>query len=567
MKHIGQLDKRKLIGAVIGTVVFISCVLFFTYAYYNWKSSNTLVSFDITDANTVECLPGPDVNVINIGPVLNYQDGVKAEFSATNNSSANITFSLTLDITSISNTLLVESFKYKLVQDKKGGTDYDYDHPVVEGNFSKFKVGSNLIKEDITTGAKATYTYQFIVYIDGTMYNNTNMQQNSLNSNLVLGDCIDSSINVSLNYNGGKGEVQNLRVVSTYEGLPTPTKDSLVVSYNTNGGSAVSNDTVNYTFDGWYLESSFQTKITASSPLASQENHTLYAKWNASKTIKLPTTSKTGYTFQGWYSDSALTKKVGNAGDTYNSEKSITLYAKWALSTYTVSVNTVTGGSVSASSSASYGSTVTITTNPSSGFTYYGATVVDSSGTTVATLSSSQKTFTMPASNVTVKPKWKYNDLTILQEGTATTYTSNSFQTGKSESGGGTSNWSYLDSPRYFLQIQVHGMARIDVLTKSPINITHYATISAGVQLASGLTTSETGIISVGIVSNTSSWIYYASPSVAAKQVTLTNTQYNSITVDITNYTGNYYVGAQLLGSTEWNGWIKILKLIGRVYQ
>lgn len=191
MKHIEQINKRKVIGAVIGTIIFISCILFFTYAYYNWKSENTLVSFDIEEAS-MECILGPNVNATNIGPVLNYQDGVKAELSATNGSGGESYFSLSLDITSISDTLLVESFKYKLVQDVNGGTNYDYDHPIVEGDFSNFVIGTNIIKQNVAVGANATYTYQFIVYIDGVIYNDTNMQQNSLNSNLVIGDCNDS---------------------------------------------------------------------------------------------------------------------------------------------------------------------------------------------------------------------------------------------------------------------------------------------------------------------------------------------------------------------------------------
>ena len=193
MKFLDQIDWRKVLGTIIGGIIFLSCILFFTYAYYNWRSENTTVGFDIEDAS-LKCISGPSVNVHNIGPVLNYQDGVKAIFSVNNNKSGNATVSLSLDITSISDTLLVESFKYKLVQDVNGGNNFDYSNPIVEGNFSTFQVGTNLIKSDVTVGSNAIYSYQFIVYIDGTMYNPENMQQNSLNSILVIGNC-DSSVN------------------------------------------------------------------------------------------------------------------------------------------------------------------------------------------------------------------------------------------------------------------------------------------------------------------------------------------------------------------------------------
>ena len=188
MRNVERVDKRKVIGTVIGSIFFICCILYFTYAYYNWQSENTLVNLSIEDAS-IKCTLGPDVNVNNIGPVLNYQDGVKATFSVENSTSESNTISISLDITSITETLLVESFKYKLVQDTSGGTDFDYDNPVTEGNFSTFVVGSNLIKSDVSVAGNSTYSFQFIVYIDGNIYNNNNMQQNSLNSSLTLGNC------------------------------------------------------------------------------------------------------------------------------------------------------------------------------------------------------------------------------------------------------------------------------------------------------------------------------------------------------------------------------------------
>ena len=74
------LNKRKVLGTIIGVLIWSICVLFFTYAYYEWKSTNTSVVIGIEDV-TMKCLPGTDVNVNNICPVLDYRDGVKSNFS------------------------------------------------------------------------------------------------------------------------------------------------------------------------------------------------------------------------------------------------------------------------------------------------------------------------------------------------------------------------------------------------------------------------------------------------------------------------------------------------------
>lgn len=139
------------------------------------------------------------------------------------------------------------------------------------------------------------------------------------------------------------------------------TKEDYKVTFDSNGGSSVSSQTVEkgetakkptdptregYTFDGWFIdinsddEYSFSTKVT--------KNITLVAKWikdeakaytitfntdggNSVDAIKvedgkitsLPTPTRSGYKFLGWYSGSTK-YEVGSAvtGD-------ITLTAKW----------------------------------------------------------------------------------------------------------------------------------------------------------------------------------------------------------------------------------------------
>ncbi|HOH71662.1 MAG TPA: InlB B-repeat-containing protein, partial [Paludibacteraceae bacterium] len=150
--------------------------------------------------------------------------------------------------------------------------------------------------------------------------------------------------------------------------------DSTTVTFNSNGGSAVSNKTVTYkntygtlttptrtgyTFNGWYKESGFTNQVTTSTTVASPANHTLYAKWTANTyTVAYDGNGSTGgsttsslhtydvdkaltanafaygdYEFVGWsatangeieYTDG---QSVSNLTPTHGG--TVTLYAKW----------------------------------------------------------------------------------------------------------------------------------------------------------------------------------------------------------------------------------------------
>lgn len=128
-----------------------------------------------------------------------------------------------------------------------------------------------------------------------------------------------------------------------------------------------------YAFDGWYSDTSLTTPYTISTyPF---NDITLYAKWVTSKlytitfdsnggsavssitqnygtTVSAPTDpTMTGYTFAGWFSDVALTQSY-----TFSTmpAENITLYAGWA--TAGLSFTTTTGGySVSKGSSSAGG--------------------------------------------------------------------------------------------------------------------------------------------------------------------------------------------------------------------
>ncbi|QMV40697.1 InlB B-repeat-containing protein [Cohnella cholangitidis] len=148
------------------------------------------------------------------------------------------------------------------------------------------------------------------------------------------------------------------------------------VSYNSNATAPAAPTRTGYTFGGWYSNTGLTTSFAFTTPITG--NTTLYAKWtlnsytvtfnsNGGSTVSNQTVShnntatapanptKTGYTFGGWYTNAALstafTFTTAITGNT-------TLYAKWTLNNYTVTFNS-NGGSAVASQTVSYNNTAT----------------------------------------------------------------------------------------------------------------------------------------------------------------------------------------------------------------
>lgn len=191
------------------------------------------------------------------------------------------------------------------------------------------------------------------------------------------------------------------------------------VTFNTNGGSAVKEQEIDYggkvtkpeaptqtgyTFAGWYSDANFNTPWNFDTNTVSG-NMTLYAKWNINqytvtfntnggsdvdslsvdygeKVEKPADPTREGYTFDGWYSD----KDFKTAWD-FNTPitADTTLYAKWTeIPTYTVTVAASSHGSVMANpTSAAAGETVTLTIAPETGYTLAGLNVADANGTAI----------------------------------------------------------------------------------------------------------------------------------------------------------------------------------------
>ncbi len=364
--------RKKIFGGVLGVFLFVCTILLGSYASYTWKSKDTDVTFNIGDAYFY-CESGFEVAARGLSPVLDYRSGSYHTFKVNNIGKADTKFSVTLNIKSMDDALQNESFKYKLVVDKTGGSNDCSSTSTTaceevengSGNFSQMKVGMNTIAPSIELPNNSRYQYYLFMYIDGNMPNDTSMQNSSIVSTLEVCEIV-----AMLDYNGGNviDGKEYLKVKSTYEGLPSEvTRDNSLVQFNSNGGSSASAVTVSYLFDGWYLEKSFKNRIVASSSVGTSINHTLYAKWNASQTVTLPTTSRTGYTFLGWYDGST---KVGDAGGIYRPEKSVTLVAKWKANQYKVTLDNGNATSLGTSSvTATYNAAMPKITAPGRKYT------------------------------------------------------------------------------------------------------------------------------------------------------------------------------------------------------
>ena len=171
------------------------------------------------------------------------------------------------------------------------------------------------------------------------------------------------------------------------------------VAYNSNGGSGTMNNST----------------------------HT----YNTASNLSTNTFTYTGYKFIGWNTDSEATTALYTDGQSITNLSStngatITLYAIWALDSFTVTLNAKTGiDSVSGGGSKTVGDSVTINATLKTGYRWTGWF---NSGTTTMISDAQNYTFTMPASDVSYDAFGHKNTYKVAYEanggsGTMTTST------------------------------------------------------------------------------------------------------------------------------------------------
>ena len=178
------------------------------------------------------------------------------------------------------------------------------------------------------------------------------------------------------------------------------------------GGNSVTNIRLDSTFSGWYVKGQTISTSQEVMNLTDKENDIVSANayWY-NRGTRLPTPTKEGYTFDGWYSDSSFSTKVGKANAMYYpSSGETTLYAKWTTNRYTVTYNYSANGGTSSTKSTDYiyyGSNVDLTpTATKEGWTFVGWNT-DRNATTGLT------SLVMPANSVTLYAIFKTNKVTV----------------------------------------------------------------------------------------------------------------------------------------------------------
>ncbi len=168
-------NKRKLI---LSLVLLTSVVLLGTFAWYVWSSKdNTSMNVTIGDLANVSFKTGNDINITNLSPSFNYDDGALTEFSIRKKKglTTDLYTNIYLDITSISDTLKSPSFKYELLSSSDGNT---YNN-VSSGNFQDASIGKLNILVNTPLADGKTY-YKLYIWIDGNEENDTSMQSSSM---------------------------------------------------------------------------------------------------------------------------------------------------------------------------------------------------------------------------------------------------------------------------------------------------------------------------------------------------------------------------------------------------
>ena len=115
--------------------------------------------------------------------------------------------------------------------------------------------------------------------------------------------------------------------------------------------------------DDMYITVSYKNIENAST----NKNPSAYKK--NSEGFDLTSISKDGYTFDGWYSDSSYTTKVEKV---INITEPLTLYAKWVPKNYTVTLNTVGGEVLKNTATVTYDSDYTLEVPTRLGYTFLG---------------------------------------------------------------------------------------------------------------------------------------------------------------------------------------------------
>lgn len=189
-------------------------------------------------------------------------------------------------------------------------------------------------------------------------------------------------LSYDINYEPNGGTINDLNIIREYyykkTDIPLPT------NVTKSDGSI---------FKGWYTDIGLTKGPYTAIPAKTYGDLTFYAKWGNTTTVSydagsgvsnptrvtfpidanygsLPTLSKEGYTFNGWYKDKSYTQKVSSTNIVGPYDH--TLYAKWAINSYNITLYS-NGGNAVYKSNVNYGNQIGSLPSPKrSGYTFMG---------------------------------------------------------------------------------------------------------------------------------------------------------------------------------------------------
>ena len=260
MENTNVNDKSKIVKLMIFVIILIVIALVGTYALTIWRSiENTELTLRIGDISGIYCETGDPINISNLGPIFDYEiDGEAITFSIDNQTNEVVKTSATFNITTLTDNLKEESFKYKLLY-STNNTTYEL---LKEGNFKDVTSGSKIeLLENYDVAISQKVHFKLIIYIDGNMENPITIQGGSLVGYLTACKIIE--------------------VDKSGANAPALTDALIPVSYDESTSTWVKADASNSDLS-WY---NYDKKKWANAVLVSETNRSTYQSASAGTTI------------------------------------------------------------------------------------------------------------------------------------------------------------------------------------------------------------------------------------------------------------------------------------------
>ena len=169
------MDKKKrniIIATIFSLILTITGT---TYAYFSWQSNNNpLVDITVEDMADIIFKGGNDLKATGIGPVLNYNDGEKIEFTVKKKIDNPIYAAVRVTPKILPEEFKVSYFKCKLLS----SVDNKTWNEITEFDFTDKNVDTMYTIYKDTINNNLTY-FKMFFYIDGRVYNSNDLFHNS----------------------------------------------------------------------------------------------------------------------------------------------------------------------------------------------------------------------------------------------------------------------------------------------------------------------------------------------------------------------------------------------------